>query len=411
MNVFKVCFSYLRSRALLTAFNLLLLALGIGMVVLLLLAGSQLQEKLERDARGIDLVVGAKGSPLQLILSAVYHVDVPTGNIPLAEAEKLRANPLIRTAIPLALGDSFKGYRIVGTDAQYPAHYGAAPAQGRLWKQPMEAVLGAEVARKTALGVGAAFAGAHGLTEGGELHEHSPYQVVGVLAATGSVIDRLVLTSVESVWKVHEHHDEDHDHEPAGNDKAEAEHYDPDPVSREVTALLIQYRSPLAAATLPRLINSQSALQAGSPAVETARLLQITGVGLDGVRVFAAILIVSAALSIFIALYNALRERQYDLAIMRTLGATPRWLLGAVVLEGLLIALSGALLGFLAGHVAAEVLGRSIDMFRRMNLTGLTWVPSESWLLLLAAAVGLVATLVPAWQAYRTDIAKTLAQG
>jgi putative ABC transport system permease protein len=145
--------------------------------------------------------------------------------------------------------------------------------------------------------------------------------------------------------------------------------------------------------------------------VETARLLQITGVGLDGVRVFAAILIVSAALSIFIALYNALHERQYDLAIMRTLGATPRWLLGAVLFEGLLIALGGALLGLLAGHIAAELLGRSIDMFRRVDLTGWTWEASEFWLLLLAALVGLLASLIPAWQAYRTDIAKTLAEG
>jgi putative ABC transport system permease protein len=409
MNVFKLCFSYLRSRALLTAFNLLLLALGIGMVVLLLLAGSQLQDKLERDARGIDLVVGAKGSPLQLILSSIYHVDVPTGNIPLAEAEKLTANPLIRRAIPLALGDSFKGYRIVGTDFDYLAHYGATTAQGRLWERPMEAVLGAEVARKTGLHAGAVFASAHGLTEGGELHEHSPYHVVGVLVPTGSVVDRLVLTSVASVWKVHEHHDEDHEAEHAGEDKAEDEHHDP--TSREITALLIQYRSPLAAATLPRLINTQSALQAASPAVETARLLQITGVGLDGVRVFAAILIVSAALSIFIALYNALHERQYDLAIMRTLGATPRWLLGAVLFEGLLIALGGALLGLLAGHIAAELLGRSIDMFRWVNLTGWTWEASEFWLLLLAAFVGLLATSIPAWQAYRTDIAKTLAEG
>jgi putative ABC transport system permease protein len=409
VNVFKLCLSYLRSRALLTAFNLALLTLGIGMVVLLLLVSSQLRDKLERDARGIDLVVGAKGSPLQLILSSIYHVDVPTGNIPLAEAQKLTTNPLVRKAIPLALGDSFKGYRIVGTEFDYLAHYGATTAQGGLWKQPMEAILGAEVARKTGLGVGATFAGAHGLSEGGELHEHSPYRVVGVLVPTGSVLDRLVLTSVASVWSVHEQHHEEHDANHAAKGEVEAE--DHDAGAREITALLIQYRSPLAAATLPRLINSKSALQAASPAVETARLLQITGVGLDGVRVFAAILIVSAALSIFIALYNALHERQYDLAIMRTLGATPRWLLGAVLFEGLLIALGGALLGLLAGHIAAELLGRSIDMFRRVDLTGWTWEASEFWLLLLAALVGLLASLIPAWQAYRTDIAKTLAEG
>jgi putative ABC transport system permease protein len=126
-----------------------------------------------RDARGIDLVAGAKGSPMQLVLSAVFHLDAPTGNIPLAEANALAKQRFVKKAIPLALGDSYKSFRIVGSNHEYPAHYGARVADGRLWSAPMEATLGAEVAARAKLAVGAKFAGAHGLGEGGDEHETS----------------------------------------------------------------------------------------------------------------------------------------------------------------------------------------------------------------------------------------------
>src|SRR4029079_14920989 len=172
---------------------------------LLLLATAQLEERMGRDARGIDLVAGAKGSPMQLVLSAVFHLDGPTGNIPLAAAQALERSPAVKKSIPLALGDSFRGHRVVGTSHDYPAHYGAKLAAGQLWNAPMEAVLGADVAMQARLAVGSTFTGAHGLAEGGDLHEQEPFKVVGVLAPTGTVLDRLVLTSIESVWEIHEH--------------------------------------------------------------------------------------------------------------------------------------------------------------------------------------------------------------
>ena len=182
---------------------------------------------------------------MQLVLSAVYHLDAPTGNIPLADAQALARSPAVKKAIPLALGDSFRGNRIVGTNHDYPAHYGAKLAAGRLWGEPMEAVLGADVAAGAGLAVGATFTGAHGLSEGGDLHEQEPFKVVGILAPSGTVLDRLVLTSVESVWEIHEH---------AG--AAE---------KKEITAPLIQYASPLAAATMPRLVNASSSLRRPRP--------------------------------------------------------------------------------------------------------------------------------------------------
>jgi putative ABC transport system permease protein len=405
VNLAALGFSYLRMRALNTALNLLLLALGIATITLLLLATAQLEERMHRDARGIDLVVGAKGSPMQIILSAIYQLDVPTGNIPWKQAQEIAANRAVRQAIPLALGDNYRGYRIVGTNHDYVAHYGARLAQGRLWQAPLEAVLGAEVAARTGHGIGASFVGAHGLggRAGEHVHETHPYRVVGVLAPTGTVVDRIVLTDVASVWAVHADQYDIHDVARVAELMSDDE--------KEYTALLIRYASPLAAATLPRYINNNTDMQAASPAYETARLFSIIGAGVDVLRAFALVLILAAGLSVFIALTNALEERRYDLAIMRTLGASPRRLMGLLLFEGLLLAGLGGALGILLGHLMTELLGFVLKEARQVAVTGWTWVGAELWLLALALGVGALAALLPAWRAYRTDIAGTLAAG
>src|SRR5262249_33864712 len=145
MNLFQLAWSYLRARPLGTLLNILLLALGIGTIGFVLLVNDQIGERLNRDAAGIDLVVGAKGSPMQLILTGIFHLDVPPGNIPLASARQLAKDPLIRRVIPLSLGDSFHGYRIVGTSPDYLQLYGGSFASGGLWQDSMQAVLGSSV--------------------------------------------------------------------------------------------------------------------------------------------------------------------------------------------------------------------------------------------------------------------------
>jgi putative ABC transport system permease protein len=410
MSLFGLSLAYIRARALNAALNLVLLALGVATIVLLLLFGAQLEERLTRDARGIDLVVGAKGSPLQLILSSIYHLDIPTGNIPLAEAARWGEHPLVEQAIPLALGDSFAGFRIVGTEPAYVDHYRGAIGQGRLWDAPFEATLGARVAAATGLGIGDRFVGSHGLAPGGMLHGDHPYEVVGVLAPGAGVLDRLILTSIESVWLAHgidpaghaleEEHDA-HDHAPAPS---------PGPGGRlEITALLLTYNSPLAAIQLPRTINQETALQAASPAFEIVRLLSLIGVGLDTLRGFGLLLIATAGLSVFIALSNAMQERRYDLAVMRTLGAGRRTLLLQPLIEGLILAGGGALLGLALGHGVVELLGRTVPDLQAVGLTGADFRIEELYLLALALGVGALAALLPAIQAWRTDIAATLA--
>jgi putative ABC transport system permease protein len=392
LNLSSISLAYLRARPLATALNLLLLALGIATITVLLLATAQLEDRMGRDARGIDLVAGAKGSPMQLVLSAVFHLDAPTGNIPLEDAQALSRHPAVKKAIPLALGDSFQGHRIVGTNHDYPAHYGAQVASGRLWSAPMEAVLGAEVAASARLAVGATFTGAHGLAAGGDAHDEEPFKVVGVLAPGGSVLDRLVLTSVESVWEIHEH----------GGKPAQR---------REITALLIQYATPLAAAMLPRQVNASATLQAASPAYESARLFRMIGVGVDVLRAFGAVLILVAGLSVFIALLNALEDRRYDLAVMRMLGASRAKLMALLLLEGATLAAMGGIAGIALGHLFAGLLGAALKTAQQTAVTGWAWDSREPWLLALAVGVGIAAALVPAWRAYRTDVAPVLAEG
>lgn len=389
MRIVRLAAAYLASRPLLTALNVTMLALGVATITFLLLVTSQAEDRLTRDAKPVDLVVGAKGSPLQLILSTVFHADVPTGNIDLAQARAVARNPMIASAIPLALGDSYRGHRIVGTEASYLDLYGAKLAQGSLFKDEMEAVVGAEVARRHGLAVGASLTGAHGLAAAGPAHEAHPYRVAGILAPSGTVVDRLVLTSVESVWHVHE------------------EHAPPKP---EITALLVRYATPLAAAMLPRMINANTAMQAASPAYESARLLDLAGVGVDTLRWFAVVLMASAALSLFVALTSALQERRYDLALLRTLGARPASLAVLTLAEGVTLLVAGVILGLALGHGATHALGLWLSGAGSWPLTGIAWVAEEAVLAAAVLAIGALTCLVPAVQAYSSDPASLLAK-
>jgi putative ABC transport system permease protein len=391
VNAATLAWRAVRHKPLAASLNALLVAIGIAMMTFILGVSSQLEAHAERGAQGIDLVVGAKGSPLQLILSSVYHADIPTGNIPAGALAALAAQPLVKSAIPLALGDNFQGFRIVGSTTALPDHYGARLEQGQLFSQPMQAVFGARAARETGASLGATFAGSHGLAAGGELHDHAPYKVVGILQPTGTVLDRLILTPVASVWQVHE---TDPDEQPSAAPE------------RELTAVLVQYTSPLAAISLPRWVNSQPRLQAAQPAFEAARLFNLLGVGIDVLRAIAAGVLLVAALSLFVALYGALEERRTDMAILRTLGASPAKLLRLLLAQGLLLSLAGAAIGWLLGHAGIALL----ESMQDLNLQAWRVASGEAWLPVIAMAVGLLAAALPAMRAYRTDIAAALAR-
>lgn len=391
----RLAWRYLWSSPLTTALNLLLLTLGLAAVTFVLRASAQVEAGLKRDLAGIDLVVGAKGSPMQIMLAGVFHLDAPTGNIPLATLELLKRQPLVAQAVPLSLGDSFRGFRVVGTTPEYIDLYGARLGQGALWARPMQAVLGAEVARSSGLKVGDRFAGSHGLAEGGGAHGDHQFEVVGVLAESGSVLDRLVLTDLASVWEVHaEHH-------------AEEAHDDHDD-EREITLALVRYRSPLAAMSLPRWVNAQDGLQAAAPALETARLMRLVGAGTEVLRGFGIVLLVAAGLSVWVGLLHAVRARQGDLAMLRMLGAPASRVATLIAVEALLLAALAAVLGLAAGHGLVALLERLLAERQSLRLGPLGFSDAEWLVPLLAGGLALLSAAWPAWRAYRLDVTTLL---
>jgi len=398
MNLLQLAWSYLRARPLGTLLNVVLLALGVGTIGFVLIVNGQIGESLTRDAQGIDLVVGAKGSPIQLMLAGIFHLDVPTGNIPLKAAQELAKDPLIRRVIPLSIADSFRGFWIVGTSPDYIDLYHGAFASGHVWSDRMQAVLGATVAAHTGLGVGGQFVGSHGLAEGGPVHGDSIYTVVGVLKPTGTVLDRLVLANTESVWFVHE-----------GN-VTDPEEQKVIAAERQVTVLLVQYATPLAAVSLPRKINTQTNMQAASPAYETARLFRMIGVGADVIRAFGGVVLATAALSLFIALYHALNERAYDIAVLRTLGAHPASIAQMLMLEALILAVLGGVAGLVLAHALASVLSWWMARQESVPIDAWTFSPEELWLLVPSLLAALLAALLPSWRAAHANISATLAR-
>lgn len=388
---------YLWVRPLAAALNLLLLSLGLASISFLLLLGHQLNRAFERDLAGIDLVVGAKGSPMQLILAGVLHIDVPPGNVPLQAVQALQSHPQVASVIPISLGDNYQGFRIVGSSHEYLAHYQAKLAQGGLWNAPMQVVLGATAARKLGLKLGDQFAGSHGLGTGGHDHGESRYTVNAILAPNGSVLDRLILTDTASVWEVHEAATA----LDSNDRKVMAE-------EREVTLALIRYKTPLAAMSLPRLVNTSTAMQAAAPALEISRLLRMLGLGTDVLRALAAVLLLTAGLSVFIALWSAVRERRADLALLRMLGASPAKLAALLLSEALWLGTLASVLGVAGGQALAALIGWLLQLDNSLLIGGMVW-PHELWLVPgLALGVSLVAALLPAVGAYRVSVFELL---
>lgn len=421
----SLALAYLRDRPLTTALNVLLLAISVAMLVLLLQFGEQARERLERDAAGVDLVVGAKGSPLQLILSSIFHIDQPTGNIPYESLDRLRNNPAIARVVPLALGDNFRGFRIVGTDATFAQSYGLELAEGKQFGGPMQAVIGSKVAEATGAKLGQKFIGNHGFaSEENQGHDHAPFETVGILAPSGTVTDRLILTSVESVWDVHGiehdhladeaheahegHEDGDHDHDRAEMPKA-AQPQMPG-LQPDLTALLVTYRNASAAIRVPAMIDRQTEMQAAVPAIETARLLELLGASLDGIRVFAWMLAATGGLAIFVALLNMARGREGDLALLRVMGASRVQVFATVIMEGVMTAALGAVLGWIGAHGLIAIARSQFATLADLGFAAWAPVSGEALLILAVIAIGAVAALIPAARVYKIDPARVLAR-
>ena len=431
----------LKYRFLNSFLSIMLTAFGVSIALLISQFGNHIQNRINLDGQGIDIVVGAKGSPLQLILSSVYHIDIPTGNIAYSQAKKIMNNPQIEESIPLALGDNWRGFRIVGTTTNYIRHYDMSLSTGRYWDQNFEVVVGSSVD----LDIGDEFMGVHGLLEDGSSHEEHKYNVVGILKPSGTVLDRLILTSLNSVLDIHglhkvdnsfeKNHEHQHDHEHHKEEHHDVHEHDHDKEkhksedenhhkhskndketyktnelgSSEITALLIKTKSPIANINLPRSINRESSLQAANPALEINRLISFFGIGSKSFAILSLILILIASLNIFSGLASNLENRMGDLAVLRAVGFSKKRIFKIIVLEGILVVLIGILLGILIGFLLFSILTHNIFTLQTTNAS-LIFNLDFILIILFVFFAGLIAAIFPAYRGSKISIANQLSR-
>ncbi|MDC1336108.1 ABC transporter permease [Flavobacteriaceae bacterium] len=402
MNIFKLSIKNIFNKPLSSSISLSLLILGIGIISLLLQLNTLIKDQMDNNLRGIDMVVGAKGSPLQLILASVYHIDSPTGNISLKEAEKVSKNRMVGSSIKLLYGDNYKGFRIVGTEKKFIDLYKGSIKEGKEWNNPYEVLVGSKVYEKLKINLGDNLVSSHGLRETGQSHDEGTFKVVGLLEPSNSVIDQLIITSPESVWDIHDthNHENDDDHE----DEHEHEHDD-----REITAMLIKFKSPMNIIQFPRQINENTNLQAAVPSYEISRLFKLFGFGIETLSYLAYLIIIVSGFSLFINLFNSMRERKYEMALIRTLGASRFQLSTMVIFESLVLTISGFVLGLLFSRFGVMFVSSLMEESINYNLSSFKILNEEYWLLSLSILIGVLSSLIPAIQVYKMNISKILA--
>lgn len=454
MKLAYLAYRNMVSKPLNLILSLLLLVLSVSLVTYVLQLSKQLNGQLDKNIAPVDMVVGAKGSPLQLVLSSVLHIDSPTGNIKLEEAEQIMKHPFVESAIPVSYGDNYKGYRILGTELSYFKSYNAVLSEGRLFRAPFEIVAGNEAAKKLGLKIGDTITSSHGLaSESIEAHDDNPYIVVGLLQSSGTVIDQLLITNLQSIWDVHDHahDDEAHDHDEQGNkehehhDHADEEHEHHDHGDEEhdhhehgdeehdhdhdhdehgdkehehddnehddeleITSLLVKFKSPLGLVQMPRFINENTNMQAALPGFEIQRLMGLLGSGVKTINGIALAILLVSGVSIFISLLKTIRERRQELALLRTYGLPTRKLLYLVLLEGLLLAFIGFVVGWLLGRLALLLTSHYIESGYgyALQLNG----PDATEAMLFAATliIALVAVLLASTSIFKMNISKIL---
>ena len=398
MNIFKLSIKNIFNKPLSSSISLTLLILGVGIISLLLQLNTLIKDQMDNNLRGIDMVVGAKGSPLQLILSSVYHIDSPTGNISFQEAENISKNRMVGSSIKILYGDNYKGYRIVGAEKKFIDLYKGVIKEGKDWEKPYEVLVGSKVYEKLKINLGDELVSSHGLRETGQSHDEGTFKVVGLLKPSNSVIDQLIITSPQSVWNIHNDHD--HDDE----DEHEHEHDD-----REITAMLIKFKSPMNIIQFPRQINENTNLQAAVPSYEISRLFKLFGFGIETLSYLAYLIIIVSGFSLFINLFNSMRERKYEMALIRTLGASRLQLSTMIIFESLVLTISGFVLGLLFSRFGVMFVSSLMEESLNYNLNSFKILNDEFWLLGLSILIGMVSSLIPAIQVYKMNISKILA--
>ena len=451
MNILRLSWKNIISKPLPSLLSMLLLAVGLSTAIILQLTEHQLTENINNTGKDVKLVIGAKGSRLQLVLSGVFQIDNPTGNINYGFYSLMKRNKMIKEMIPVSMGDSYKRKRIVGTNHDYIRLFSGKLKEGVLFEKPLEATIGNVVASELGLKVGDEFVGGHGMEEVLHSHDEYKYKVVGVLERSGSVLDNLILTPVQTVWIMHAGHNDDSEYtlegtEEAAHDEHEHEHaheeiledslpqkYEEhnhhdhnhhehaevnleellaniDPKDREITAILFPNLSGNAKIGVLNNANNQPNMMAVDPAPEIALLKNKLTPFVSIIIAISWFITIIAMFSVFIGLLNSLRGRKYEIALMRVLGASKAKVLASILFEGIILSVLGYLLCLVLSHAGMELIGSWMQNEYQYEFTGWIFLNSELTYLLVAIAIGLVSALIPAYKAYNTDISETLSK-
>ena len=387
------------SKPLNLSLSLILLLLSVSLVTFAFQLSKQLGNQLNKNIAPFDMVVGAKGSPLQLVLSSVLHLDAPTGNIKLKETLILQKHPFVEIAIPVSYGDSYKGYRILGTEAEYLTHYNAQLSQGKFNKTSFEVIAGSEVAKRLNLKVGGSFLSSHGFADiGSGDHDEHPYTVTGILKPTGTVVDQLLITNLESIWQAHDHEEEN------SHEEEEHEHDE----EKEITSLLVKFKNPIGMVQLPRFINESTSMQAALPGFEIKRLIGLLGSGVQTINGIAFAILLVSGLSIFISLLKTIRERKQELALLRTYGLSTNQLLRLTLIEGVFLTLFGFILGWFVGRLGLWGVSQYMQSSYGYQLSTSGPEVFEFYLLILILILAIVASLLASLSIFKLNVAKTL---
>lgn len=395
MNLLKLSYKNIQTKPLQTFLTVLILSLSIGLLLGVKQLNKVFESQLQQSLNGVDMVVGAKGSPLQLVLSAVLHIDNPTGNISYKEAKKIAENRFIETTIPVSIGDNYKGYKLVGTTTEFIKLHKTELEKGVVFQKPFEIVIGSAVAKNLNLKIGDTFNSAHGMIENAiEEHSENPLKVVGILKPTQNVIDRLIVTSLESIWHMHSHEEgsaDTHNHE-----------------DDEITALLVQFKNKMGLLRLPRIINNDTNFQAALPKYELDKLFQFTAIATKAITWIAFAILLVSGISMFVSLYRMVKERAKELALVRTYGASRYKLIQLVFTEGFIIGVISFIIGLLIASFGLQAVFISIENTYKQQIYLLNYSQDIVELMFFIIGLILIATAIAIIPIFKMDISKIL---
>lgn len=363
----------------------------------------------ENTISGVDLIVGARSSPVNLLLYSVFHIGDATNNISWESYQAVSGAPNVAWTVPISLGDSHRGYRVIGTTPAYFEHYeygsgrSLAFEEGQPFADLFSAVVGAEVARELGYAIGQEIVVAHGMGSVSFVeHDNNPFTITGILAATGTPVDRSVFVTLEAIEAIHL---EGATGRGTGLSPDALRAMDLSP--EQITAFFVGLDTPVAALRLQRQVNTyrEEPLQAVIPGIALAQLWSVIGVAERTLTAVAAFVVLTGLVSILTAILTSLNERRREMAILRALGARPHHVFTLLVAESALLALAGAVLG--TGLTYAGLAGFSPVLEARFGILIPQLVPGLYDLTIIAVVTMAAAALGagPAWRAYRNSLA------